>query len=47
MMSKIAIAPSIAMKDLFVEEMLMMNPNPKQASDAASNLLKIIMEVCN
>lgn len=46
-MSKLVLTPSRRMKDLFTEEILSMNPNPKQAAEVAGDLLKTILDIHN
>jgi hypothetical protein len=46
-MSKLVITPFRPLKDLFIEEILHIDPNPKRAADIAEDLLKIILEICN
>lgn len=47
MMSKLVICPTKSIKDLFIEEVLTINPNPKKATEKAEEFLKIILEINN
>ena len=47
MMTKVAIAPQMQIKDLFVDEILELTPNPTKAQDTANDLLKNILDLCS
>eukprot|EP00347_Sterkiella_histriomuscorum_P010131 403377483 len=47
MMSKLVIQPYRHMKDLFLEELLNINPHPQKAGEIAEDFLKVILEVHN
>lgn len=44
-MSKLVLCPTRSIKDLFIEELLTINPNPKKASEVAEEFLKVILEI--
>jgi len=44
-MTKLAIQPFRHMKDLFIEELLTLNNNPKKAGELAEEFFKIIIDI--